>query len=159
MEQEASGVSYKLWIYFHVSNIVCFYSFHNALARDTAWDRIAETVEVTREEVKYSWKCLRDLYRGRVKRLKQGTLRPNARVLHEPLFKQLELMFVDNMRIGSVKGSQQTSMVDVPKTCDSDSDDATDGDGCSSKIECDTNMRLAELCEKHKIIWNSKHPE
>ncbi|XP_065091298.1 uncharacterized protein LOC135712271 isoform X1 [Ochlerotatus camptorhynchus] len=141
--------------------------FHNAVARDATWNRIAVTLNKTREEAKYAWKCLRDLYRGRVKRLKQGLLHPEARVLHEPLFKQLELMFAGNMRIGPippVTGPPQPAaawkrsahMMDA-----SESDEAPEGhgDGDTVEDEGDENMKLAVLCEKHQIIWNSKHPD
>lgn len=140
--------------------------FHNVAARDATWDRIAAKVNKTRDDTKYAWKCLRDLYRGRVKRKNQGLLPADAGCLQDPLFKQLELMCSGNMRFGSLSmpaerqsplpGASQASVEELESDAAPEGNDADD---YAAEGEGDENMKLLELCEKHKIIWHSRHPD
>lgn len=77
---------------------------------------------MTRDKVKYGWKCLRDLYRGRIKRVIRGQLNRDAQILQDPLFKMLDEMCADNMRIGSTPTVSIKTLIQH----ESDSNDADD---------------------------------
>lgn len=135
------------------------YSFGNIILKDQTWDIVAASMNVTRDEIKYGWKCLRDLYRGRIKRVFNGNLPSNAPLLQDPLFKLLEVMCAKNMKIGA-----HSAIVKDPKSAvknESESNDAGEEpeDAFSVKFDRNVKLQLISLVEQNDLIWNSENPE
>ncbi|EAT45837.1 AAEL002925-PA [Aedes aegypti] len=133
--------------------------FGNIILKDQTWDIVAASMNVTRDEIKYGWKCLRDLYRGRIKRVFNGNLPSNAPLLQDPLFKLLEVMCAKNMKIGA-----HSAIVKDPKSAvknESESNDAGEEpeDAFSVKFDRNVKLQLISLVEQNDLIWNSENPE
>lgn len=78
-------------------------------------------------EVKYAWKCLRDLYRNRIKRVIRGELHNGDALLEEPIFKLLHVMCADNMKIGSGRADEAKSLIQQ----DTETNDVMDANASS----------------------------
>lgn len=101
-------------------------------------------------------------------------LRPDARVLQEPLFKQLELMFVQNKKIGpsdplvaAEPSAEAASQVDESDSGDeigiSESPEETTTTACRDNVgpllTMADKVRLVEEVSKHEHIWKATHAE
>ncbi|XP_062537440.1 uncharacterized protein LOC134205837 [Armigeres subalbatus] len=134
--------------------------FGNCVLKDQKWDVIAARMKITREEVKYAWKCLRDLYRGRMKRVFSGKLATTAPLLRDPLFKLLDEMCTDNMKFGSHLAitSAKSQIVEHEKELESN-EALEDNDEFSVKFDKAVKLKLISLVEQHSILWDSEHAE
>ncbi|XP_058813939.1 uncharacterized protein LOC131677867 isoform X2 [Topomyia yanbarensis] len=120
--------------------------YNIAVKRDAAWDQIAEHFNVTREEVKFQWCRLRNVYRCRCLRAMRGLIRKDDPILTDPLYKLLETMFSENMQVGV--RSQLLSDNPVIKPSD-----------LKSYGSIEQRVQLAEEISKHEMIWNMDHPD
>lgn len=104
-------------------------------------------MNVTRDELKYTWKCLRDSYRYRLKRVIKGTLESKSSILQDPLFRLLDEMCAENMKFRS-------RSIMVKK-----SEDSTEYEEILINFNEDDKQKLIAIVEQHCNIWNSNHLE
>ncbi|XP_062537444.1 uncharacterized protein LOC134205839 isoform X2 [Armigeres subalbatus] len=121
--------------------------YNNIVLKDRTWDAIAASMNVTRDELKYTWKCLRDSYRYRLKRVIKGTLESKSSILQDPLFRLLDEMCAENMKFRS-------RSIMVKK-----SEDSAEYEEILINFNEDDKQKLIAIVEQHCNIWNSNHLE
>ncbi|XP_058442986.1 uncharacterized protein LOC131425259 [Malaya genurostris] len=116
------------------------------IKREEAWDEIAKHLNITREEVKFQWGRLRNVYRCRSIRLIRGQIRKDDSLLMDPLYKVLDVMLSENMQVGIRSQARSDESLNKPSETES-----------YGSVE--ERVRLAEEISKHEMIWNVDHPD
>lgn len=90
--------------------------------------------------------------------MKQSNIDPNTYFEYDPLFAKMNKIFSKSMRIPSHK--KVASENSAPTADESESNDVLEDheEGDAEEYDRGENLKLAVLCEKNELIWNSKHP-
>ncbi|XP_058442988.1 uncharacterized protein LOC131425262 [Malaya genurostris] len=129
-------------------------SYKNPTKREASWDKIATEFGVTRAEVKLQWSRLRDVYRTRTIRASKGDAASVDRITNEPLYKVLDAMLGDNMKLG-LRGDTQKKKSARKRT----DDEHRGGSTRFPILDSEQKLQLAEVCRSHEVIWNCLHPD
>ncbi|XP_039445461.1 uncharacterized protein LOC120425097 [Culex pipiens pallens] len=119
---------------------------HPDFDKQTKWTNLATQLNTTVDELKRHWKCFKDIYYARRRRLQTGEIKPTHQCLQDPFFLLLEKMWIKNAR------PAQRQPVPLRTTANISAEEV-------EPLPANNRMQLTQLIYDREVIWNRSHPD